>query len=267
LIAEDEHRCHRCGRRLQESPRVYPVERSAAAPVLEPMAEPESAEPVQSSASGPARQVALFDDRPKIIPFESLTRRKASARRASSVRREVQHAAAAATAERASQQPLDLRAPAPRQKTAVSDDVPVAPPAARLQAAALDAIFLGGGIGAAAGAFYFMGGRVALSATSVAPCGVAVGAVAVFYHLFWCLLGRESAGTRCLGLRTLTFDGQKPSWQRLVARFLLALCSVGAVGIGALWALIDEEGLTWHDHITKTFPTECDPNPSTLRRR
>jgi hypothetical protein len=25
--------------------------------------------------------------------------------------------------------------------------------------------------------------------------------------------------------------------------------------LGMLWALVDEEALTWHDHMSKTFPT------------
>jgi hypothetical protein len=28
-----------------------------------------------------------------------------------------------------------------------------------------------------------------------------------------------------------------------------------AAGIGLLWALVDEERLTWHDYMSKTFPT------------
>ena len=31
--------------------------------------------------------------------------------------------------------------------------------------------------------------------------------------------------------------------------------SVLAAGLGILWALVDEESLTWHDHISKTYPT------------
>jgi hypothetical protein len=26
-------------------------------------------------------------------------------------------------------------------------------------------------------------------------------------------------------------------------------------GLGLVWALVDEEQLAWHDHISKTFPT------------
>lgn len=251
---------------------MYPVENSATAPVLQPLSETATVEQPRPSAGGPARQVPLFDDRPKIIPFESIVARKETARRQSAVRRgvvrrEAEAGTHSATITHAAQQPLDLRSPAPRQKTAVNDDVPVARPGVRLRAAALDTAFMTMGVAAAAATFYVMGGRLVFSAKAMAPCGVTVAALVLFYHLFWCVLGRESAGMRCVGVRVLTFDGHPPAWQQRVARFLLACCGMGAVGIGLFWALIDDEGLAMHDHISKTFPTEYDPNPSTLRRR
>jgi hypothetical protein len=30
---------------------------------------------------------------------------------------------------------------------------------------------------------------------------------------------------------------------------------------------MDEEGLTWHDHMSHTFPTVHDPNPGTFHRK
>ncbi len=243
----------------------YPVGNTATAPALAPA--PGTVEEPRAAVSAPARQVPLFDDRPKIIPFESITRRKASARRSTAIRREARAATEAGTGTHNGQQPLDLRSPAPRQKTAVSDDVPVAAPSVRLHAAMLDGLFLGVGLGLVGGTFYAMGGRVAIATQSILPCGVTIAAVAMFYHLFWSVLGRETAGMSILGLRTLTFDGHPPTWRQRVARFLWAGLGIVAVGIGALWALIDDEGLTAHDHISKTFPTEHDPNPSTVRRR
>jgi hypothetical protein len=38
-------------------------------------------------------------------------------------------------------------------------------------------------------------------------------------------------------------------------RQLAGLLSVVSAGLGLVWALVDEENLTWHDHISKTFPT------------
>jgi uncharacterized RDD family membrane protein YckC len=221
----------------------------------------------RKSVSSPARQVPLFDERPKIIPFETITGRKRNVRRHSAVREETRAGTQAVQPAHAAQQPLDLRAPAPRQKTAVSDDVPVAKPGVRLHAAMLDTVFLTLGVAAAAVPFHLMGGQFVFTAKALLPYGATVAALAVFYHLFWCVLGRESAGMRSLGLRVLTFDGNPPSWRRRVVRFVLSCAGLVAVGIGPLWALIDEEGLTWHDHISKTFPTEYNPNPGTLRRR
>ena len=40
-----------------------------------------------------------------------------------------------------------------------------------------------------------------------------------------------------------------------LARTIGACVSVIAVGIGFAWALVDEERLTWHDYISKTFPS------------
>jgi uncharacterized RDD family membrane protein YckC len=246
---------------------LVPVGNSAAAPVLEPAHEIETQEQALPSPGGPARQVPLFDDRPKIIPFESIAGRGARARKQSAARRELRQNAQPAAAAHWAQQPLDLRPPALRQKKAISDDVPVANPSVRLHAAMLDALFTSFGIAAAAAIFYFMGGRFEFSAKTAWPYAVTGATLAVFYQLLWCMLGADSAGMRAAGLRVLTFDGHAPTWRQRIVRFVLACFGVVAVGIGLLWALIDDEGLTWHDHISKTFPTEYDANPSTVRRR
>lgn len=131
----------------------------------------------------------------------------------------------------------------------------------------LDAAFLTIGIAAAAIPFYLMGGRFVPSTKVIVPYAATIAALGLFYQLFWCVLGRESAGMRCLGLRVLTFDGHPPVWQQRVMRLVLTCLDVTAVGLGLVWALIDDEGLAWHDHLSKTFATEYDPNPGTLRRR
>jgi hypothetical protein len=37
--------------------------------------------------------------------------------------------------------------------------------------------------------------------------------------------------------------------------------------IGLLWSLVDEESLTWQDHISRTFPTPEESGKDTLRRK
>jgi hypothetical protein len=51
------------------------------------------------------------------------------------------------------------------------------------------------------------------------------------------------------------FDGRRPDREQRRMRLVAGLLSLSAAGLGLVWALVDEENLTWHDHISKTFPT------------
>jgi hypothetical protein len=51
-----------------------------------------------------------------------------------------------------------------------------------------------------------------------------------------------------------------------VVRFLAACLGLAALGLGPLWALLDEERLAWQDHISKTYPAVENPNAGTLHR-
>jgi uncharacterized RDD family membrane protein YckC len=54
-------------------------------------------------------------------------------------------------------------------------------------------------------------------------------------------------------LRLINFDGNRPSREERLLRVLVSIVSFASLGVGLLWCLFDEEKLTWHDHITKTF--------------
>jgi uncharacterized RDD family membrane protein YckC len=86
------------------------------------------------------------------------------------------------------------------------------------------------------------------------------------YGLFFALAGTETAGMRCTHLQVLTFDGFPPDRGQRLHRFLgscLSLCTL----LGLLWCLADEEGLTWTDHISRTFPTPREWDARVFRRR
>jgi uncharacterized RDD family membrane protein YckC len=59
-------------------------------------------------------------------------------------------------------------------------------------------------------------------------------------------------------LRILNFDGRPATRQERLARVASAWISAAPAGLGLVWALLDEETLTWHDQISKTFPTPID---------
>jgi uncharacterized RDD family membrane protein YckC len=64
---------------------------------------------------------------------------------------------------------------------------------------------------------------------------------------------------QCAGIRLIDFDGNPPSQERRYHRLLGSLLSILAAGVGLIWALVDIDKLTWHDHISSTFPTvDCE---------
>jgi uncharacterized RDD family membrane protein YckC len=64
-----------------------------------------------------------------------------------------------------------------------------------------------------------------------------------------------------VGVRLVDFDGNPPSQKRRYQRLFGSILSFLAAGVGLIWALVDEDSLTWHDHISATFPTiDSDAN-------
>jgi uncharacterized RDD family membrane protein YckC len=133
-------------------------------------------------------------------------------------------------------------------------DAPVALPGHRLLAAAVDASMVLIGLGLFL-LIFFVGGDMVVS-RETAPFLIAVGAViALFYRSLWYFGNGDTPGMRFAGLRLVDFDGRRPDREQRGMRQVAGLLSLLAAGLGLVWALVDEESLTWHDHISKTFPT------------
>jgi len=279
--ADDDHRCRRCGRRLRMSP-VY-TGSSAAAPVLQyeaaPVLQYEAAPVLQYEAapvlheahrspepSAPRRpityQPSLFSSRelPHVVRFDTI----APPGLVQPTQRKPQPAAPRQRRRKAipGQQALEFThhfAQATRSSKPADGviycDAPVAIPAHRAMAAALDASIMVMALAIFGIVFRLAGGAFVLNAkTAPMFMGVAAGVV-IFYRLLWCLANGDTAGQRWTRLRLVNFDGQTPTRAQRFYRTASGFLSVMAAGIGLLWGLVDEETLTWHDHISKTFPT------------
>ena len=72
-----------------------------------------------------------------------------------------------------------------------------------------------------------------------------------FFAFFWSY-GGQTLGMRAWRLRLEMKDGGVPSFQVASARFVVAIASLVAFGLGFLWQLWDKENLTWHDRLTGT---------------
>ena len=266
--ADDDHRCRRCGRRMRMGP-VY-TGSSAAAPVLQSRAAPalqfdaapalhQTHRPPEPSA--PRRpityQPSLFTSRelPLVVRFETIA--------PDSVQPPPRKPRPSASRQRRrkaipGQQALEF-AHAPRSSQPADGviycDAPVAIPAHRAMAAALDASIIAIALAVFGIVFHLAGGTFVLNArTAPMFMGVAAGVV-VFYRLLWCLANGDTAGQKWTRLRLVNFDGQRPTRAQRFFRTASGFLSLMAGGIGLLWGLVDEETLTWHDHISKTFPT------------
>jgi uncharacterized RDD family membrane protein YckC len=247
---------------------------TATATAYEYYSQPEIAvePPSHERASIPEGQQALFSTPvfdPRVIPFDSLTTQAA---------RESIRARAAELARPAPLKTEKVEAPRARaRKTASTDqhrldfmshdqalplpqssivcDAPVAPWALRMQAAIVDGLIMALGCGFGVTLFKALGGQLVLDRHATPFFVLAILTVPLFYKLLWTLAGRDTTGMRKAGLQLVDFDGNPPSQARRYQRLCGTLLSFLAAGIGMIWALVDEDGLTWHDHISSTFPT------------
>ena len=159
---------------------------------------------------------------------------------------------------------LDFLPPAPHVprtlKTSVEAviycDAPVATPMHRAAAFAVDFAIVMLAIGAFLLTFHLCGGEFGkINMYVELGFGGAFAGIVLFYGLLGVLTGAESAGARSAGLRFINFDGSPIDRSERALRFGCACLSFFSAGLGVLWSLADEESLTWHDHMSKTFPT------------
>jgi uncharacterized RDD family membrane protein YckC len=134
-------------------------------------------------------------------------------------------------------------------------DQPVATPTHRFVASAIDGAMIMIGFGLLVVTFQLLGGSFGSGKLLWIRMAGVLGLVAMFYGLIWAIAGRETAGMRVTDLQLITFDGFPLDARSRALRFASAWLSFCSGGLGMLWAVADEENLTWHDHISKTFPT------------
>jgi uncharacterized RDD family membrane protein YckC len=170
---------------------------------------------------------------------------------------------------------LDFLAPAPLKprtlgttvEAVIFCDAPVAVKVHRAVASALDWAIVLIAYGAFLAIFRAMGGSIVLNdKVNVMMFGGVLLLFASLYGLLWTLGGGETMGMHWTRLKLLTFDGYPPDRKQRFLRFMgssLSLCTV----IGLAWSLVDEEGLGWQDHISRTFPTPRESENLKLIRR
>ena len=72
--------------------------------------------------------------------------------------------------------------------------------------------------------------------------------LALFYYF-----AKGTPGMRYAQIAFSTFDGRTPSRAEKLRRLAALLLSVLPVGVGVLWSIFDEDHLSWHDRLSRTY--------------
>jgi uncharacterized RDD family membrane protein YckC len=269
-------RCDRCGRRLSnrdaaarlrhdlEHTNTLPA--APAAPPPRPLPEPEWKKELQQRLSG-------YRDRTGAVPTPSR-----SARRKEPLPLPIRHAAALpdspqqagkpelppprvavreSSAERVVQQDVpppivDLRPDGHAQEQTGERGRP-APLSIRAIAGMMDVGVALLATGLFAGTLHFVEQVTLTPEETVHVVMAAFLLNLVFYLLCFLLFAGRTAGMSWLGLSVLNLDGEPPAAAQRRSRAFGTLLSLAALGVGFIWAAADEQGLTWHDRMSKTF--------------
>lgn len=149
-------------------------------------------------------------------------------------------------------QPLDE--PEPQQTLDQLSELEVAPFGPRLTAALVDGVVIGAaGLGMALiGATYLSHPLTARIAASGLVLTFAL--TGLLYHAFFLILAEDTLGMRRAGISLCTFDDRIPTHVELRTRLGAILLSLVPIGLGVAWVLFDDDHLSWHDRLSKTYP-------------
>lgn len=139
--------------------------------------------------------------------------------------------------------------------------VPVASLVRRAYAWCIDAAFLVACWGMFVGLLAALGVGIASSRLALAICLAILFLLYAQYFGLFTTFGGTTPGMRVAGLRVVSFDGNPPTPKQLLWRSLGYLLAGGAVLLGFLWALWDDDRLSWQDRASQTYLTSLPPLP------
>ena len=110
--------------------------------------------------------------------------------------------------------------------------------------------------------FGSLGGQFTFSKLSAAVCVATFVIVYLQYFALFTVFGGTTPGMMLRGLQVVSFSGEPPSPRQMLWRSVGYMLSAGTFFMGFLWAMWDEDALTWHDRLSHTYlcpaPTFAD---------
>jgi uncharacterized RDD family membrane protein YckC len=251
---------------LHTDARPFPVSKSALAPALDPDATQEIERP-HPPQLGPR----IVPTQPQPAPVEPRREpayqaslfgpQEVSRFREAPVRPPKPQAARKPQREKPAQRKFEFPEPERLQSSAQSSifcNAMVAPAPLRVAAVIFDFLYPAAGVGLFWAALHFSGQTAPLAQMPVWMYGAMLVLFTALYKTLYAFGNADTPGVRWAGLKLLDFDGRKPTREQRVKRLFSGGISIVAAGLGVIWALLDEEKLTWHDHMSGTFATIAD---------
>jgi uncharacterized RDD family membrane protein YckC len=130
---------------------------------------------------------------------------------------------------------------------------PVASLEERRFAAAIDIACLLFAYGGFLALFASLGGQFTLSKLSAAVYGLTFAIVYLQYFALFTIFGGTTPGMMFRGLQVASFTGDPPTPRQMLLRAAGYILSAGTLFLGFFWAWWDEDALTWHDRLSRTY--------------
>ena len=150
-----------------------------------------------------------------------------------------------------------VRAVRPQQESAhVVQLADIAPISRRLMAAAVDACCIGAAlVGFATAVSYISGPRLQAMSHPMLAIGVlaTLAISTLLYQLLFFSLNDATPGMRYAHIGLCTFADGNPSRGAMRRRVLATVLAACPLGLGLLWAWLDDDRLGWHDRISRMY--------------
>lgn len=131
----------------------------------------------------------------------------------------------------------------------------LAPLGRRFLAGVVDGLVLLIGVGLFAFIFSRAGGHLTPVPLNIAIAAIIAVIFVLAYFGLFIALTFSTPGLTWMGIEVRNMEGSPPTLRESFLRAFGYLVSISAFFMGFLWALVDSDGLTWHDRISGSFLT------------
>ena len=143
-------------------------------------------------------------------------------------------------------------------REAVPMTLPLAPMGRRFLGGLVDALVLLVSAGLFALIYWWAGGRLTPNPLNLAVVGFIGVLMSLAYFGVFTVLTSTTPGLLWVGIEVRNLQGNPPTPRQACWRAFGYLVSTSALLLGFVWALVDSEGLTWHDRMSDTFLASAD---------